>query len=343
MVQESPAKIKLKKINQICILVNDLEVVADNFWKVLGIGPWAIFKWEAPMVYGRTYHGKTAWAREKIALTQVGDLQLELAQAIDGPSLYRDWVEEHGEGFHHINFLLDTAEEYKRTVGSLNNDGFEILQSGRFGPPEKGYRYTYIDIPPLRTIWEPVYESKEDAGLVPLMFPDTKEESPGKIKVKNINRISIAVKNAELVAENFWKILGIGPWSLYNWEVPLVYDRRYHGKPAWAREKRAIARLGGMQLELMQAIDGPSLYGDWVEKHGEGLHHVNFLLDTAEEYETTVKSLINDGFESLQSGRFGPPEKGYGYTSIDIPPLRSIWGPVYEGEVDIETIMVPKE
>jgi len=343
MVKESPAKVKIKRINQICILVNDLELVAENFWKILGIGPWSIFKWEAPMVYGRIYHCKPAWAREKIALAQVGDMQIELAQAIDGPSIYGDWVKEHGEGLHHINFLLDTADEYKRTVESLNNDGFESLQSGRFGPPEKGYGYIYIDIPPLRTIWEPVHESKEDAGLVPIMFPDTKKESPAKVKVKNINQIAIAVKNVELVAENFWKILGIGPWTIYNWEGPFVYDRIYHDKPEWAREKIASAQVGSVQLELMQAVDGPSIYGDWVEEHGEGLHHINFLIDTAGEYERTIKSLTNDGFESLQSGRFGPPEKGYRYTYIDIPPLRTIWEPVYEGEVDVETNMVPKE
>jgi len=169
MAKKSPAKVKIKRINQVCILVNDLELVAENFWKILGIGPWSVFKWEAPMVYGRTYHGKPAWAREKIALTQVDDLQLELAQAIDGPSIYGDWVEEHGGGLHHINFLLDTAEEYKRTVESLNTEGFEILQSGRFGPPERGYGYTYIDIPPLRTIWGPVYEGEVDAET--LMVP----------------------------------------------------------------------------------------------------------------------------------------------------------------------------
>ncbi|UCB44731.1 MAG: VOC family protein, partial [Spirochaetota bacterium] len=236
MAQESPAKVRIKKINQVCILVKDLELVAENYWKILGIGPWSIFKWEAPMVYGRIYHGKPVWAKEKIALAQVGDVQVELAQVIDGPSIYGDWIEEHGEGLHHINFLLDTPDEYKNTIESLTSDGFEYLQSGRFGPPEKGYGYTYIDIPPLRTVFEPVHESKTDAGLVPIIFPDTKEESPAKVKVEAINQIAIAVKNVELVAENYWKILGIGPWSIYNCEAPQIYDRKYNGKPVWSRE-----------------------------------------------------------------------------------------------------------
>jgi hypothetical protein len=86
------------------------------------------------------------------------------------------------------------------------------------------------------------------------------------------------VKDLEVVAENFWKILGIGPWSIYDWESPLVYDRTYYGKPAWARERIAIARVGDVELELMEVIDGPSIYQDWIEERGEGLHHINFLV-----------------------------------------------------------------
>jgi len=48
MSNESPSKIKCKGINQIAIVVEDLESVAENYWNILGIGPWAIFKWQAP-------------------------------------------------------------------------------------------------------------------------------------------------------------------------------------------------------------------------------------------------------------------------------------------------------
>jgi hypothetical protein len=42
MTQKSPAKVKCERINQIAIVVKDLEVVAENFWKILGIGPWSL-------------------------------------------------------------------------------------------------------------------------------------------------------------------------------------------------------------------------------------------------------------------------------------------------------------
>ena len=165
--------------------------------------------------------------------------------------------------------------------------------------------------------------------------------SPAKVKCKNINQIAIAVRDLEVVAENFWKVLGVGPWAIYEWEPPLVYDRTYRGKPAWSRERIALVQMGGVQLELVQPIDGPSIYADWIEEHGEGLHHINFLVDTYDDLEETVKNLNSQGFQSLGSGMFGPPEKRYGWNYIDIPPIRSIWEPVCGAEPGVEPVLFP--
>ena len=168
-----------------------------------------------------------------------------------------------------------------------------------------------------------------------------KEEGPAKVKVKAINQIAIVVKDLEMVAENFWNILGIGPWAIYNWEAPLVYDRKYHGKPALAREKIAVVQVGGVEIELVQAVDGPSIYRDWLEEHGEGFHHINFLIDKVDDFDKTVETLVQEGFPSIQSGRFGHPKQRFAYKYIDIPPLRTIWEPIYEGEIDVKPIMIP--
>ena len=82
MEQVSPAKVKVTGISQVAFVVKDLHKVAKNYWNILGIGPWDIYSWEAPLVYNRTYRGKPAWAREKIALTMVGAVQLELCQFV---------------------------------------------------------------------------------------------------------------------------------------------------------------------------------------------------------------------------------------------------------------------
>ena len=335
MSQESIAKIKCKGINQVAIVVWDLEQVVRNYWNILGIGPWAIYNWEAPLVYDRKYHGKTVWAREKIALAQVGHVQLELVQPVEGPSIYRDWLEEVGEGLHHMNFLVDDVDA---AVEMLTTDGFPSIQSGRFEPRDQAGAYNYIDIKPLKTIWEPVHLG-ETIASEPTMFPATSAESPAKIKCKGINQVAIVVWDLEQVVRNYWNILGIGPWAIYNWEAPLVYDRKYHGQTVWAREKIALAQVGDVQLELVQPVEGPSIYRDWLEEVGEGLHHMNFLVD---DVDAAVEMLTTDGFPSIQSGRFEPRDQEGAYNYIDIKPLKTIWEPVHLGEtIAAEPTMFP--
>lgn len=143
--------VKVKGINQICIVVKDVQKVAENYWNILGIGPWDIYVWEAPLVYDYKYLGKPAWARAKMALTQVGAVQFKLVEHLDGDSIYRDFLTEHGEGLHHLNFLVDDVDE---TAEILVEQGFPSLQSARFGDNSA---YNYIDVKPVRAIWEVVH------------------------------------------------------------------------------------------------------------------------------------------------------------------------------------------
>ena len=167
MAQISPAKVKVKGINQVALVVKDIQATVENYWNILGIGPWEIYLWEAPLVYDRKYYGKPAWAREKIAVAQVGAVQLELCQPVEGDSIYRDFLMEHGEGLHHVNFLVDDVDE---TAEMLAEEGSPTLQSGRTGLPEDKGGYNYIYIEPLHTIWEPVQRGK-GIGAEPTRFP----------------------------------------------------------------------------------------------------------------------------------------------------------------------------
>jgi hypothetical protein len=100
-------------------------------------------------------------------LEQVGGVQLELVQPVEGPSVYRDWLEEHGEGLHHLNFLVDDVDQ---AVAALAKQGFPSMQGGKFGPPEQRGAFNYVDVWPLRSIWEPVHLG-EEIGAEPTMLP----------------------------------------------------------------------------------------------------------------------------------------------------------------------------
>jgi methylmalonyl-CoA/ethylmalonyl-CoA epimerase len=102
--------------------------------------------------------------------------------------------------------------------------------------------------------------------------------------------------------------LGIGPWTGYRLEPSMLKDTRYRGEPAEFSLRHAFAWQGDVQFELVQPLDGPSIWADHLEAHGEGLHHVGkFVTDHA----AAVAQAIAAGFVPLQSARgFGAEGDG---------------------------------
>jgi methylmalonyl-CoA/ethylmalonyl-CoA epimerase len=338
-------------IYQIAIAVKNIEQTCWNYWNYLGIGPWMIFDWEAPTVVGRKYHGKLATkAKEKIALTMVGKIQLELVSPISGDSVYRDWIMEHGESLHHVNYLVPTVEQVFADGEAFESIGFPQLQNARFGQAVGGGAFNYIDtMNGLHVIWEPVHNAEKGIGdpdkLIP---PNANAVSPAKIKITAINQLAIAVKDLEQVAWNYWNIMGVGPWIIFDWEWPLVKDRTYHGRKLWGRERIALTQLTDntdpsvpvadrrtLQLELVQPIEGPSFYRDWIESaHGESLNHINYLVDSVEAVYEHGKTFEKMGFPQLQNAKFGPEGGPYGaFNYIDtMKKLFVVWEPVHNAE-----------
>ena len=122
------------------------------------------YSWEEPLVYDHVYHGKPAWVKAKVAQAQVGTVQLELCQPVEGDSIYRDFLVERGEGLHHISFFVDDVAE---TAEVLAQEGFPSLESGCYGDDGA---YSYIDIKPLRTIWK-IVQRPASMGVEPVHYP----------------------------------------------------------------------------------------------------------------------------------------------------------------------------
>jgi len=320
-------RFKVTQIQQVCIICRDLQKTMEAFWNILGIGPWAVTEFGQPKSPDMTYYGKPVWGRCRQAMVQLGPIELELLEPLEGVSIYHDWLAEHGEGFHHMKFLVENLDIDKVEKDMLSH-GLRVIQGGHFGP-NLMYKYGYFDtLKPLKAVWV----TSNRTGGTPqgaTFYPENqKTESPAKVKVTQIKQVGIVVRDVVRTAENYWNIMGIGPWEIRDWGNHVLWDRTYHGRPAWAREKLAHTYLGDLELELLQPVEGDSIYQDWLEEHGEGIHHLKFLCDDIDEVSA---KLVAQGFPSIQSGHFGDPaQKAGGFNYFDIPPLHSIWEPVHQ-------------
>ena len=148
---KSPAKVTLKSITGVAIAVKDIMPMMASYQAILGIGPWTVFEWDSSVVSGRTYHGRPSQGSERAAVADVGGIRLTLVQPVSGDSIFRDFLNEQGEGLHHVELPVADVDE---AAEILTGEGFPSLASGFIGERDSGNAFNYIYIEPLHTIWK---------------------------------------------------------------------------------------------------------------------------------------------------------------------------------------------
>lgn len=138
---------------------------------------------------------------------------------------------------------------------------------------------------------------------------------------EGIAQIGIIVRSLEQTVSLFWKMFGIGPWHFYTYGAPLVKRMTYYGRPANYRMRIALANWGTSRLELIEPLEGKSIYADFVAEHGYGFHHVGILV---EDMRSAIDHAEKAGLRIIQEGAgFGLDGDGY-YAYLDTEPVLGI-------------------
>lgn len=125
-------------MTQIGILVHDIEKVSQAYADFFGLDKPQISITDAADIAQTHYNGEASEARAKLAFFDMGSLQLELIEPDHQPSTWRDYLNEHGEGPHHIAFVVEGMQD---KIMLLEGKGFPLQQKGEY----IGGRYAYLD------------------------------------------------------------------------------------------------------------------------------------------------------------------------------------------------------
>ena len=135
-------------ITQVGIIVTDIEAKTKAWADILGVPIPEVMITDGFDLAKTEYKGEATQARAKLAFFNLGQVALELIESIDGPSTWKDQLDQHGDSLHHIAFVIDGMQE---KVAYLNTKGITLIQRGEYA----GGRYTYLDgIGPLGVILE---------------------------------------------------------------------------------------------------------------------------------------------------------------------------------------------
>ena len=123
-------------IDQVAVVVRDLDRAMEHYTNDLGIGPWAVHTFSPDWIRGMTFRGKEQGYTMKLALAQLGPVMYELIEPVEGPNSYEEFLDEHGEGLHHLGYFVDDIDA---EISNMESKGYPLLQSGR--PGDGGYAY----------------------------------------------------------------------------------------------------------------------------------------------------------------------------------------------------------
>lgn len=120
------------------------------------------------------------------------------------------------------------------------------------------------------------------------------------MKPTHIEHLGIAVKNLEESIKYYQDVLGL---ECYNIEE--VKDQKV---------RTAFFKLGDTKLELLESTDPEGTIAKFIEKKGEGLHHIAFavedtqtaLNDAAEKGVQLIDKAPRKGAENLNIGFLHP-------------------------------------
>ncbi|MBN1810088.1 MAG: VOC family protein [Planctomycetes bacterium] len=123
---------------QAAIVVRDIEAKKKAWAEALGAPvPETVLTGPAEETNVRFEGGETE-ARAKLAFFRVGGISLELIEPVGRPSTWGKFLDERGEGLHHIAFNVKGTDAI---AAAMAEKGVPVQQAGEY----KGGRYTYLD------------------------------------------------------------------------------------------------------------------------------------------------------------------------------------------------------
>lgn len=147
-----------KEVLQVGLVVKDIDEAVRKYSEVCGIGPWEIHIMDNRNMRDTKLHGKKVEFSMKVALTKVGNMQLELIEPLNDENIYSEFLREHGEGLHHIACAVDDFDE---TTTVLKGRGVGVLQEG---VTREGMGFAYLDTQDAMSCITEIYKFPDKQG-----------------------------------------------------------------------------------------------------------------------------------------------------------------------------------
>jgi methylmalonyl-CoA/ethylmalonyl-CoA epimerase len=111
-------------------------------------------------------------------------------------------------------------------------------------------------------------------------------------------QVGIVVADLEQALEQHGLLFGSAEWLIVENGPRNMHGLHIRGRPAEFSMRLAL-RGSDPQLELLQPLEGPDILSEWLERRGEGLHHLGYEVPSL---DATIEQMAHAGYECIQHG-----------------------------------------
>ena len=122
-------------------------------------------------------------------------------------------------------------------------------------------------------------------------------------------QVGIVTDNLENMLKEFEKF-GLKDWEQVDFGPDTISGMIINDKPGEMIFKGAMCKHGNMEIELIEPVSD-SIFKDWLNEHGPGIHHLAFK--PKEGYETFMEDFRANGYKSLIDVLNGEKTAGFSY------------------------------
>ncbi|MCL4465677.1 MAG: VOC family protein [Chloroflexi bacterium] len=120
-------------------------------------------------------------------------------------------------------------------------------------------------------------------------------------RLNKIAHVCLVVKDIDKSMAAYYRDFGVGPWRLVTYgSADCAEGSTYRGQPGNFRMRFALTDVGGLTLEMVQTLQGPTIYDDHLKKCGESVHHMGIIVD---ELDKAVAEFAAMGFKPIMTAR----------------------------------------
>lgn len=279
------------RVTHLAWVVDDVAAVSDA-WGQLGVHGMTP---PAPEAFDVTLPSGTRHVRVKKSTAYMGGVRIDWVQPLDAGGPYREFLDAHGPGIHHVGYQVPDDAALERETASLKRLAPGAVRTGHRRCASAPTRFAWLEGAGLGGVAIDV--EVKVAPRIQVPAPGSNEEPFNRVV-----QYAFVVRDAAAVSARLQQ-LGFAPLAI---EPNVSLDRVYRGAPGTFEMLLGWGRTGSVPFEWIQPTQGPSVYHEYLDAHGEGFHHLGLEVP---DMDAALARLKARGLAVTMSG--GWDVKGY--------------------------------